>query len=79
MKDFHNLHCNFVKKLELFIDFYISIKKKILFYNQSDPAESEYLTALYKGELLTEEEKDRILDRLTYFTGLSRDVLLAHD
>lgn len=42
-------------------------------------AESEYLTALYKGEWLTEEEKDRILDRLTYFTGLSRDFLLAHD
>lgn len=39
-------------------------------------AYNEYLPALYKGNLLSEAEKNRIADRLAYFTGLDKTYIL---
>lgn len=39
-------------------------------------AGGEYLQALFQGDLLPQAEKERIADRLHYYTGLSKDYLL---
>ncbi len=35
-----------------------------------------YTPALYKGDLLTKEERDKIADKMVYFTGLDKDYIL---
>lgn len=42
-------------------------------------AENEYNSALMKGDRLTGAEREKILDRLSYFTGLSKDYLTKAD
>ena len=39
-------------------------------------AGGEYLTALFKGDSLSQEERDRVAERLHRYTGLSKDYLL---
>ena len=41
-------------------------------------ADEEYLLALYKGERLSEEEKEHIIEKVTYYTGVSREYLLRN-
>jgi carboxypeptidase C (cathepsin A) len=38
-------------------------------------ADTEYLLALYQGEALTGEAREHIIDRVIYYTGVSRDYL----
>ncbi len=38
-------------------------------------ADSEYVLALYKGEALSEQEREHIIERVTYYTGVSREYL----
>lgn len=38
-------------------------------------ADTEYLLALYKGESLQGEERDRIIEKICYYTGVSRRYL----
>lgn len=38
-------------------------------------ADTEYLLALYKGEALVGEEREHIIERLMYYTGVSREYL----
>ncbi len=38
-----------------------------------------YTTALYKGSLLTEDEKNSIAEKLAYFIGLDKDYILRSD
>ncbi|MCF0135822.1 MAG: hypothetical protein HUJ69_05310 [Lachnospiraceae bacterium] len=38
-------------------------------------ANHDYLLALYRGESLTQEEKDAIIERISYYTGCSRQYL----
>ena len=52
------------KTLESFIE-----ECRIYTYNS-------YATALYKGSLLSETQKNQIADKLSYFTGLSKDYIL---
>lgn len=52
------------KSLEIFIE-----EAREFAYN-------EYVSALYKGNLLTETERDRIADRLSYFLGLDKAYIL---
>lgn len=44
-----------------------------------DFVSSEYLTALYKGNRITDEEKRKIAKKLSKFIGLSEDVILNLD
>ncbi|MBX2913467.1 MAG: peptidase S10 [Cyclobacteriaceae bacterium] len=39
----------------------------------------EYVEALYKGSRLTNDERDRIADRMVYFTGLSKKYIQQAD
>jgi carboxypeptidase C (cathepsin A) len=39
----------------------------------------EYVSALYKGSRLTEEERNHIADRMVYFTGLSKKYIQLAD
>lgn len=41
-------------------------------------ADKDYVLALYKGESISEEEKEHILDKVSYYTGVSREYLLRH-
>ena len=41
-------------------------------------ADKEYLLALYKGEALVGEEKEKIIQKLMYYTGVSRQYLEMH-
>ncbi|MCR5372046.1 MAG: hypothetical protein K6E41_01095 [Solobacterium sp.] len=41
-------------------------------------ADTEYVLALYKGEDMTEEEKEHIIERVNYYTGISREYLLKY-
>lgn len=41
-------------------------------------ADSEYLLALYKGEALQGEEREEIIKKLMYYTGVSRQYLESH-
>lgn len=41
-------------------------------------ADTEYMLALYQGEALPEEEQEHIIDRVTYYTGVSREYLLQN-
>lgn len=41
-------------------------------------ADHDYVLALYKGEGMSEEEKEHIIDRVTYYTGVSREYLIRH-
>lgn len=41
-------------------------------------ADTEYVLALYRGEALSEEEKEHIIERVTYYTGVSREYLLKN-
>ena len=41
-------------------------------------ADHDYVLALYKGEAISEEEKEHILDRVSYYTGVSREYLIRH-
>ena len=41
-------------------------------------ADTEYVLALYKGEALSEEEKEHIIDHVTYYSGVSREYLLRN-
>ncbi|MFK2819929.1 peptidase S10 [Flavobacteriaceae sp. LMIT009] len=52
------------KSLENFVD-----EARAFTYN-------EYASALYKGNLLSSEEKNNIAERLSYFTGLSKSYIL---
>lgn len=42
-------------------------------------AYNEYVSALYKGNLLTDAEKNHIADRLAYFLGLEKAYILQSD
>ena len=41
-------------------------------------ADEEYFPALYKGEDITEKEKKHIIDRVTYYTGVSKEYLIKN-
>ena len=41
-------------------------------------ADTEYVLALYRGEALSEEEREHIIERVTYYTGVSREYLIRH-
>ena len=41
-------------------------------------ADHDYLLALYKGEALDEEEKEKIIEKVTYYSGVSREYLLRN-
>ena len=41
-------------------------------------ADTEYLLALYRGESLREEEREHIISKVCYYTGVSREYLLRH-
>lgn len=41
-------------------------------------ADKDYVLALYKGEAISEEEKEHILEKVTYYTGVSREYLIRH-
>ena len=38
-------------------------------------ADEEYILALYKGESLDEKTREHIIERVTYYTGVSREYL----
>ena len=42
-------------------------------------ADNEYLLALYKGDALKEEEKENIIKKIMYYTGVSRNFLLERN
>lgn len=42
-------------------------------------ADTEYVLALYKGEALSEEEREHIIERCMYYTGVSREYLEKRD
>ncbi|MBR2801030.1 MAG: hypothetical protein IKE21_00390 [Erysipelotrichaceae bacterium] len=42
-------------------------------------AEDEYAPALFKGSRLEEEKKEYILEKVSYYTGVSREYLLKND
>ena len=44
-----------------------------------DFAEGEYISALYKGDSLSCEQKDAIADKLVYFTGLKKETVLEQN
>ena len=41
-------------------------------------ADTEYLLALYKGESLREDEREHIIAKVCYYTGVSREYLIRH-
>ncbi len=41
-------------------------------------ADEEYVLALYKGEALSEEAKEHVIEKVTYYTGVSREYLLRN-
>lgn len=41
-------------------------------------ADDEYFLALYKGENITEKEKKHIIDKVTYYTGVSKEYLIRN-
>ena len=42
-------------------------------------ADTEYVLALYQGRRLTDAEREHIIERVCYYTGVSREYLLARD
>ncbi len=42
-------------------------------------ADSQYVLALYKGERLTDAERERVIKKVTYYTGVSREYLLRNN
>ncbi len=48
-------------------------------YEAKDFADTEYLLALYKGDRLVGEERERIIEKLQYYTGVSRQYLVDND
>ena len=42
-------------------------------------ADSEYLLALYKGDAISEDEKEAVIKKVIYYTGVSREYLLKND
>lgn len=48
-------------------------------YEAKKFADEEYFPALYKGERLTAEEKEYIIEKVSYYTGVSREYLIRHD
>lgn len=50
--------------------------QKALLHEVEAFAGGEYIQALFRGDLLPQEEKERIADRLHRYTGLSKDYLL---
>ncbi|MBQ9046624.1 MAG: hypothetical protein IJ120_01880 [Solobacterium sp.] len=41
-------------------------------------ADTEYFAALYKGEALSDEEREHIIEKVSYYTGVSREYLIRH-
>lgn len=41
-------------------------------------ADTDYVLALYRGEALPEEEKEKVIEKVTYYTGVSREYLIRH-
>ncbi len=41
-------------------------------------ADEDYVLALYKGEALDEEKKEYIIEKVCYYTGVSREYLISH-
>ena len=41
-------------------------------------ADEEYFLALYKGEEISEKEKKHIIDKVTYYTGVSKEYLIRN-
>ncbi len=41
-------------------------------------ADTDYVLALYRGEALPEEEKEKVIEKVTYYTGVSREYLVRH-
>ncbi len=41
-------------------------------------ADRDYVLALYQGESISEEEKEHIIEKVTYYTGVSREYLVRH-
>ena len=41
-------------------------------------ADKDYVLALYKGETLPESEKEKVIEKVTYYTGVSREYLIRH-
>ncbi len=48
-------------------------------YESKAFADTEYLLALYRGNTLTESEREHIIERVMYYTGVSREYLLKRD
>ncbi len=48
-------------------------------YEAKKFADEEYFPALYKGSRLSEEDKEYIIKKVCYYTGVSREYLLRHD
>ena len=42
-------------------------------------ADSEYVLALHKGARLSAEEREHIIERVSYYTGVSREYLIEND
>jgi len=42
-------------------------------------ADTEYLLALYRGESLKGEEREKIIEKVMYYTGVSREYLIDRD
>lgn len=41
-------------------------------------ADNEYLLGLYRGLSLSKEEKEALIDKVTYYTGVSKEYLVRH-
>ena len=41
-------------------------------------ADKDYVLALYQGEALPESEKEKVIEKVTYYTGVSREYLIRH-
>ena len=48
-------------------------------YEAKKFADEEYLPALYKGRRISEEEKEHIIEKVCFYTGVSREYLERHD
>lgn len=42
-------------------------------------ADTEYLLALYRGDLLAQEEKEHMINKIMYYTGVSREYLVSRN
>lgn len=44
-----------------------------------DFCEGEYITALFKGDSLPADQRDAIADKVAYFSGLKKEIVLEHN